>query len=388
MNLAADFCGFLRELSQSSGDILLHEPLMDRGEHQEAFKCLVSNFISSAGSYTSEFEKRLATTTSANYVFATNSGTSALHLSLLACQVSPEDLVITQPISFVATVNSIRYVGAYPIFLDVDPTTLSLSPEKLTDFLFNETERNKDGKLIHRSTGRTISACLVVHTFGNPARVDEIKKICAEANIALIEDATESLGSRLNNRQVGLFGNIGTLSFNGNKIITTGGGGAVITDDAELAQRVKHLGTTAKKQTSILSLEHDQVGYNYRLPSINASIGCAQLEKLHDIMKRKKMLYMNYTRYFEHHSVETITPLNGTISNHWLNTISFSSKPERDTFLEITNNKGIQTRPVWSLLSQLPMYADCPAYDLSFSEQIIERLVNLPSSPGLVPKEN
>ena len=320
----------------------------------------------------------MAAYTGAKYAIAVVNGTAALHIGLLLAGVQRDDEVITQALTFIATCNAISYCGAQPVFIDVDRKTLGLSAQALSEFLQNETHI-KDGVCINIKTGNKISAVVPMHTFGNPCDIAEIAKLCKKYNIALIEDAAESLGSYANGTHTGLFGDLGVLSFNGNKTITTGGGGMIITNNKELAKKAKHITTTAKLPHPYKFL-HDQVAYNYRMPNINAALGCAQLEKLTLILKNKKQLHDNYSAFFKTQNIEFVESQNNTKSNHWLNAIVLENKQQQESFLKHSNDSGIMTRPIWEIMPRLPMFENCLSDKLENTLWLADRVVNIPSS--------
>lgn len=379
---------FIRDLySEKTEFIPLHAPVFTGNERKYTEECIDSTFVSSAGMFVDEFEKLVAAYTGSAKAVACVNGTNALHLALLLSDVTPHSEVITQPLTFVATANAITYCGAHPVFLDVDADTLGLSPASLENWLQKHTTRKFDSTikkdvLINIHTGRKISACLPVHTYGLPCRIDELVEICGKYRLNVVEDAAESMGSFYRNRHTGTFGNIGVLSFNGNKILTTGGGGMLIFQNEELAKRAKHL-TTQAKISHPWEFDHDLTGYNYRLPNINAALGLAQLENLEKFVESKRRIALSYHEYFQSLGIRYSEELPFSKSNYWLNCIMLSDKNERDHFLEISNRNGVMTRPAWKLMNDLPMYKDCETDALINSRQISETLVNLPSSVRL-----
>ncbi|KFN51436.1 LegC family aminotransferase [Arenimonas composti] len=375
---AEDLLGHIRR-EYGDGEVALHRPVFVGDERRWLRECVESNFVSTAGSLVGEFERRLAAFTGAAHVVATVNGTSALHLALRVAGVERGDEVLTQALSFVATANAIAYTGAEPVFLDVDADSLGLSPVALAAWLHEHAERRDDGRAWNRRSGRRIAACVPMHTFGNPLRIAAVVAICAAHGIPVVEDAAEALGSRAGDRHAGTFGALGVLSFNGNKVITTGGGGAVLTDDAALAARARHLGTTARCAHPY-EFVHDEVGFNYRLPNLNAALGCAQMESLPMMLTIKAEVAARYRRFFRDRGVAFVEPLPDTSSNHWLNAIVLASAEDREPLLEATARAGVMTRPVWRLLSQLPMYAHCAHDGLAVSRELAPRLLNLPSS--------
>ena len=325
-----------------------------------------------------EFEAGIAEYTGAGFAIATVNGTSALHVALRLAGVGEGDEVITQALTFVGTVNAIRYCGGEPLFVDVEHSTLGMSPAALASYL-ESNATVEAGSCVDRKTGRRISACVPMHTFGHPARVDEIVEVCQRYNILVVEDAAEALGSFYQGRHAGTFGKLGILSFNGNKIITTGGGGMIITDDRDLALQAKHLTTTAKVSHQ-WDIVHDEVGYNYRMPNLNAALGVAQLKRLDGLLHEKRELAARYQAYFKESEVEFFEEPARAQSNYWLNAIILSSQDLRDQFLEQTNRAHIHTRPAWTPMHWLPMYKQCSRGMLDTTELLYKHLVNLPSS--------
>ena len=356
----------------------LHRPVFEGNEKRYTLDCIDSNFVSSAGEMILEFEQKVATYTGSKYAIATVNGTAALHTCIKLSGANSSTEVITQALTFVATGNAINYCGSSPIFLDVDIDSMGLSPKALKSFLSNHTIY-KDGKTINRQSGKHIIACIPMHTFGNVCRIEELLEICNEYNIQLIEDAAESLGSLSNNKHTGTFGVMGAISFNGNKIITTGGGGMIITDDENLAIKAKHITTTAKIAHPY-EYNHDQIGFNYRMPNLNAALGKAQVENLDYFIKEKRLVAKKYMNFFDEAGVGFVTERAGTVSNYWLNAILLSNSEERDSFIKSTNKAGVMTRPIWTLMTDLDMFKDCQHDDLSNSIWLQARVVNIPSS--------
>ena len=305
-------------------------------------------------------------------------GTAALHVAIELAGVKPGDEVISQALTFIATCNAISYAGAKPLFIDVDPDTMGLSPAALERFLEKNTEKRASGTF-NKTSGNRISACVPMHTFGFPCRIAEIAEICADWDIALIEDAAESLGSYAGSRHTGTFSSMATLSFNGNKVITTGGGGMIITDDSELAKRAKYITTTAKVPHPY-EFVHDETGYNYRMPNLNAALGCAQMERLDEFLTVKAQLADQWDAFFNDRDVDFVKAVNGNNANHWLNAIILDSRSDRDKFLKMTNDNNVMTRPIWTLMSKLPMFKDCQTDGLENSLWLEDRVVNIPSS--------
>ena len=359
--------------------IPLHRPVFNGNEKILLKECIDSNFVSSAGKMIIDFEHKIADYSGMKYAISTVNGTSALHIALLLGGVKRNTEVITQALTFVATGNAISYCGAKPIFLDVDIDTMGLSPTSLKKFLKENTEL-EDDKLINKNTGNVISACVPMHTFGNPCRIDEISKICKKFNINLIEDAAESLGSFYKGKHTGSFGLASCISFNGNKIITTGGGGMILTNNQEFADKAKHITTTAKVPHQFEYI-HDQVGYNYRMPNLNAALGIAQINQIDYFLNEKKRISEIYKDFFNDFSnVEFYLPIKNSDVNSWLNAIIFSDKKQKDDFLKVTNSKNIMTRPIWRLLSDLEMFKEAENDGLHNSKWLMERVVNIPSS--------
>ena len=358
--------------------IPLHRPVFEGNEKKYLIDCIDSNFVSSVGKRVNEFEDMICNFTGAKYAIATVNGTTALHIAIVLSDVSAEDEVITQPLTFVATCNAISYAGARPIFVDVDKDTLGMSPKSLKEFL--EKNAIKRGNFVYnKNTGNKISACIPMHTFGFPCRIKEISHICKDWDLPIIEDAAESLGSFVKDIHTGNFGDIGTLSFNGNKLITSGGGGMIITNDQSLAKKAKHITTTAKIPHDF-EFVHDMVGYNYRMPNINAALGCAQMECINEMIENKNKISLEWKNLFSNLNIKFVeTDAENKIIT-WLNTIILGSKKERDAFLQITNDHGVMTRPIWRLMPKLEMYKDCEAFNIHNSEWLEERVVNLPSS--------
>lgn len=362
--------------------IPLHEPKFIGREKEYLAATIDSTFVSSVGKFVDRFEEMMSDYTGASHAVATVNGTAALHAALLVAGVTAGDEVITQPLTFVATANAISYCGAQPVFLDVDRDTLGLSPTALRAFLEEHTEQSGNG-CRNKTTGKRISACVPMHTFGHPCRIEEIAELCREHNLFLIEDAAESLGSTRKEKQTGTFGVLGVYSFNGNKTITCGGGGAIVTNDKALAAHAKHLTTTAKKPHPYL-YEHDEVGFNYRMPNLNAALACAQLENLDRFLADKRELAELYRSFFSTQStIDFIAEPEGARANYWLNTILLKDRPTRDLFLTESNEAGIQTRPAWTLLNRLDIYGHCQTGELVNATWLAERIVNIPSSVRL-----
>lgn len=371
--------GAIRTLYTTDTFIPLHEPRFGPRDSEHVLAALESGFVSSVGRHVDDFEAALCDFTGARFAVATVNGTAALHVALLLGGVRADEEVITQSITFVATCNAIRYCGAHPVFVDIERATLGLSPESLAAFLNDHAEIRDDGLCWNRDTGRVIRACVPMHTCGHPARSDRIAQVCADWNLVLVEDAAESLGSFYQGRHTGRYGQVAVLSFNGNKIITTGGGGMILTDDEALAQRARHLTTTAKQPHPYRFL-HDEVGFNYRLPAINAALGCAQMEALPDYLTQKRELANGYARWIEGTDRVFVWEPAGAVSNYWLNAFLARNAEERDFILEYTNARGVMTRPLWTPMHELAPYRGCQRADLPNSAWVEARLVKIPSS--------
>ncbi|OOG37788.1 LegC family aminotransferase [Rhodanobacter sp. C05] len=360
------------------GPIPLHRPVFEGNEKRYLLDCIESNFVSSVGKKVVEFEQQLATFTGAKHAIATVNGTAALHVAMQLTGVDRDSEVITQALTFIATCNAIAYCGAHPVFVDVDRETMGLSPDALGAFLATKVVR-RDGNAFNMATGRRIAACVPMHTFGHPCRIQEIVALCDEYGIPVIEDAAESLGSYRDGRHTGTFGKLATLSFNGNKVITTGAGGMILTDDSELAKRAKHITTTAKVPHPY-EFVHDETGYNYRLPNLNAALGCAQMERLPEFLEIKAAVAARYAAFFAGQGMHFVHSPVGAISNYWLNALVLDSLAEREAFLEYSNSRGVMVRPIWRLMTRLPMFSDCEHDGLENSRWLEDRVVNIPSS--------
>jgi perosamine synthetase len=364
--------------------VALHEPCLTGNEALYVKDCIDTGWVSSAGSYVDQFEQKLSDYVGA-YAVVTVNGTAALHLSLLLAGIEPGDEVLTPTLTFVATANAVSYCKAIPHFVEAEVDTFGVCPDRLRQHLEAISEK-KSGTLINKKTGRPIKALIVAHIFGLPARLEELQNICTEFGLILIEDAAESLGSFYKGQHTGSFGLMGTLSFNGNKIITTGGGGAVLTRDKKLAEQVKHLSTTARVPDPF-SHRHDRVGYNYRLPNINAAMGCAQMEKIDLYLAQKKALAEIYKNLLSGFSdVVLVQEPSHTKINNWLNTIKLPDTQIRNALLTALNEQGILCRGIWQPMHELPMYTDCPQMDCSEASRLASCSLNLPSSPQLLEK--
>lgn len=368
----------MREQYRSNDFIPLHAPVFAGHEQDYVLETLKSTFVSSVGAFVDKFESDVARYTGSQAAVCTVNGTAALHMALKLAGVQPGELVITQPLTFVATCNAIAYCGAHPVFVDVERQTLGMSAVALEAWLEENAMVDSDRLCRSKQGNKLIRACVPMHTFGIPADLDGLLDVCSRWGIALVEDAAESLGSMYKGRHTGTFGLVGTLSFNGNKIITTGGGGMILTH-SDLGARAKHLTTTAKIPHPY-EYVHDEIGYNYRLPNINAALGCAQLEQLEAFIVKKRELASRYADYFSTTAVEFIKEPSYCRANYWLNAVICPSREDRDILLSETNSKGVMTRPIWTLMSNLQLYKNCLKGPLDNAEWLESRVVNLPSS--------
>jgi perosamine synthetase len=369
-----------------AGPVALHEPSFNGNEWLYLKECLDSTFVSSVGNFVDRFEVELATFTGASHAIAVVNGTAALHIALKIAGVKADDEVLIPALTFVATANAITFCGATPHFVDSEPRTLGVHAAKLRDHLASQTEQ-RSGQCVNVATGRVIRAIVPMHAFGHPVDLDGLMAVAHDFNLVLVEDAAESLGSYYHGQHTGTFGLMGTLSFNGNKTITTGGGGAILTNDAELARYAKHLTTTAKLP-HVWEYRHDEIGYNYRLPNLNAALGCAQLEQLPVMLASKRELFQRYQAAFAPiPGVELMAEPAQCQSNYWLQTLLLDAKEssQRDPILKATNDAGFMTRPAWILMHELTPFKDCPRMDLKCAHSLSQRLINIPSSSGLVP---
>jgi perosamine synthetase len=365
--------------------VALHEPNFDGNELVYLGQCIDSTYVSSVGKFVDQFELELARYTGAKYAISIVNGTAALHIALKLAGVQAGDEVLVPALTFVATANAVSYCDAIPHFVDSDERTLGIDGTKLREYLSVHT-RQKSGMCLNKETGRIIRAMTPMHTFGHPSDMEILLSISQEFNIKLVEDAAESLGSFFKGKHTGTFGILGTISFNGNKTITTGGGGAILTNDESLARRAKHITTTAKVSHR-WEFRHDEIGFNYRMPNLNAALGCAQLEKLETKLDAKRDLYSLYREAFIGiEGVELFSEVEGSKSNYWLQTLILDEEQSsyRDVILEATNAVGLMTRPVWTLINQLTPYESCPSTDLSTAISLSRRIINIPSSPSLV----
>jgi perosamine synthetase len=373
-----ELVAFVRQMYGAEGAIPLHAPVFRGNEKRYLADCIDTTYVSSVGAYVDRFETMMCEITGAAHAVATVNGTAALHMALIVAGVREGDEVITQPLSFVATCNALAYHHAHPVFVDVDADSLSLSPDAVSEFLEDSCVL-REGECRNRRTGRRVSGVVLMHTFGLPGRAAELAQICERWGLALIEDAAESLGSWVGDRHTGTIGPIGTFSFNGNKTVTSGGGGCLVMRNAQTARLAKHLTTTAKLPHR-WDFDHDQVGYNYRMPNLNAALACAQLEQLAGFLANKRETAARYARQCAELGIAFVQERPGTTSNYWLNAILTADAQERDAFLAYSNSQGVMTRPVWKLMTELPAFAQAERGPLDTAESLAARVVNLPSS--------
>ncbi|WP_313304638.1 LegC family aminotransferase [Empedobacter sp.] len=369
---------FVREHFNSDKFIPLHEPRFRGNEKKYLAETIDSTFVSSVGAFVDQFENMMQDITGSAKSVAVVNGTASLQVALRLAGVKKDDEVITQALTFIATANAIVYNNAVPVFVDVDLDTMGLSPKALEDFLDEFGEIREDG-CYNKSTGRRIAACLPMHTFGFPVHLDELIAVCNKWQIPLVEDAAESLGSFYKGKHTGTIGLISGFSFNGNKVVTSGGGGAIITNDVELGTKAKYLTTTAKRPHPY-EFFHDELGYNYRMPNLNAALACAQLESLNGFLEDKRILANKYAAFFKESGIKFRQETADTKANYWLMCVELNNKAEREEFLKNTNELGVMTRPIWNLMYRLPMYAHCQRDAQTNAEFLEERIVNIPSS--------
>jgi len=375
---------FIKDEFQSENKFIpLHEPFFTGKEREFILDAIDSTFVSSVGEYVNRFERMMAELAGTKHAVAMVNGTSALHMALVLAGVSAEDEVLTQALTFIATANAISYLSAKPVFIDVDKDTMGMSPEKLKKFLETFGETRSDGFTYNISSGKRIKACVPMHTFGFPCRIDELVTICEKWNILLVEDAAESIGSYYKGKHTGSFGFMGTFSFNGNKTITCGGGGAIVTNNEQIAKLAKHL-TTQAKVPHAWEFVHDEIGYNYRMPNLNAAMACAQIEQLNYILEKKRQLSGKYRAFFKKLDIPFVDEIENVKANFWLNCILLKDRNERDEFLKMTNEAKVMTRPAWQLMFRLPMFSNCQKDAQENALYLEERMVNIPSSvkPG------
>lgn len=372
---------FIRDKFKANGTIPLHAPFFSGNEKKYVMDTIDSSFVSSVGAYVDLAEKIMADICQTKKAVAVVNGTSGLQIALQLAGVKRGEEVITQALTFIATANSIHYTGAEPVFLDVDYDTMGLSPNAVKAFL-EEFAEIRDTGTFNKKTGRRIAACVPMHTFGFPVHLDELLTLCNHWNIPIVEDAAESLGSLYKGKHTGSFGSLGVFSFNGNKIVTCGGGGIIVTQDEDLGSLGKHLTTTAKVPHSY-EYVHDTIGYNFRMPNLNAALLCAQLEQLDFFLEKKRQLAFDYANFFKPQGIKFRTELENTKANYWLMCVELENMFERDAFLKMTNESNIMTRPIWQLMYRLPMYQHCFRDDQINAEYLEKRIINLPSSVRL-----
>ena len=369
---------FIRDLYGKKEDFIpLHAPTFAGNEKKYLEECIDTTFVSSVGKFVDLFEQKIAEYTAAKQAVVCVNGTNALHIALKISGVEKGDEVITQPLTFIATTNAIVYAGAVPVFVDVDKDTMGLSPKSLEQFLQANAELRAN-ECFHKQTNRRIKACMPMHTFGHACRIEEIIAICERYHIQVVEDAAEAMGSYYKGKHLGTFAKIGAISFNGNKTITTGGGGVILTNDETIGKHAKHL-TTQAKLPHAWEFVHDEIGYNYRMPNINAALGVAQLEQLDHFLANKRTTAEAYKNYFQKQGIAFFAERAEERCNYWLNAIILKNKEERDAFLTESNAKAVMTRPIWQLMNRLPMFKDSPKTDLSNAEWLEARVVNIPS---------
>ena len=373
-----DIIGYVRDLYSTTDFIPLHVPRFNGKEKEYLEHCIDSTFVSSVGKFVDQFEAQIAQISNTKKAVAVVNGTAGIQVALRLSGVKSGDEVLTQALTFVATANAIIYNNAHPVFIDVDKDTMGLSPKAVSEFLDENGELRADG-CYNKTTGRKISACLPMHTFGFPVHLDELILVCEKWNIAVVEDAAESLGSEYKGRPTGSFGELGVFSFNGNKIVTSGGGGAIVSNNVKLAEKGKYLTTTAK-QPHPYEYFHDELGYNYRMPNINAALACAQLEQLDRFLTEKREIAKLYASFFETKGIQFRTELPETKANYWLMCVELENKNERDAFLKYTNSNNVMTRPIWQLMFRLPMFEHYQRDSQKNAIFLEERIVNIPSS--------
>ena len=378
MSKYSDLIEFIKKQYPNKNTIPLHEPSFNGNEKEYVLDTINSTFVSSVGAYVDKFEIMIANLSNTQKAVATVNGTSALQVALRLAGVSQGDEVLTQALTFIATINAIIYNGASPVFLDVDLDTMGLSPKSVRLFL-EEFGEIRDGICFNKKTNKKITACLPMHTFGFPVHLDELITVCEKWNIPVVEDAAESIGSDYKGKPTGSFGKLGVFSFNGNKIVTSGGGGAIVTNDLDLAVKAKHLTTTAKVPHPY-EYSHDEIGYNYRMPNLNAALACAQLEQLDTFIQKKRDLAHEYHIYFESKGIQFRTELPNTKANYWLMCLELENKKERDSFLKETNELSVMTRPIWQLIFNSPSYQYFQRDDQINALYLEQRIVNIPSS--------
>lgn len=376
------FNQFVRDIYHTDQFIPLHEPRFLGNEKKYVLDTIESTFVSSVGAFVTDFENKVQNFTGCTSAIATANGTAALHVALLMAGVKREDIVITQALTFVATCNALSYIGAEPLFIDVSLKTMGLCPKAVEQYLDEYAFINDQGECCHKASDKRISAVVPMHTFGHPVELDELVAVCKKWNITLVEDAAESLGSYYKEQHTGTFGTISALSFNGNKVITTGGGGMVMCQDEALGIRTKHITTTAKIPHPY-EFYHDENGFNYRMPNLNAALGCAQMENLPNFLDKKRVLAKQYAEFFKGSDATFVLEPEHCRSNYWLNAIVCADKTQRVAVLQGTNAAKVMTRPIWTLMTKLPMYVNALQDHLTNSNWLEERVVNIPSSVPL-----
>ena len=373
---------FIRDLYGTSDFVPLAVPKFIGNEKKYLNECIDTTFVSSVGKFVDRFEEDMARYTGVKRAVVCVSGTNALHMALMLAGVERDDEVLTQALTFIATCNAVSYIGAHQVFLDVDRSTMGLSPDAVKEWLAKNAEI-RNGQCYNKRTGRRVKACVPMHTFGHPVRLDELVTVCEEYHIEIVEDAAESIGSLYKGKHTGTFGKIGALSFNGNKTITTGGGGMLLFNDEELGAYAKHL-TTQAKVPHRWEFRHDHIGYNYRMPNINAALGCAQLEHIEEYVADKRATAAVYRDYFSRmDGIEFFVEPENTRSNYWLNAVLLPNREEQQAFLQYTNDNGVMTRPIWELMNRLPMFEHCETDHLTNTQMFADRVVNIPSSVRL-----
>lgn len=389
---------FIHDLYNGADFVPLSVPVFKGNEKKYLEECIDTTFVSSVGKFVDRFESEMAAYTGAKRAVVCVSGTNALHMSLMLVGVKRDDEVLTQALTFIATCNALSYIGAYPVFLDVDRSTMGLSPDAMKEWLQNNAEVRKNTRIgeldrshdfayeedeyacYNKNTGRRIKACVPMHTFGHPVRIEEIAALCKEWHIELVEDAAESIGSLYKGKHTGTFGKIGAISFNGNKTITTGGGGMMLFNDEELGAFAKHI-TTQAKIPHRWEFRHDHIGYNYRMPNINAALGCAQLENIEEFITSKREIAKAYEDFFKDiPEIQFFKEPKDTRSNYWLNVVILKDHNSQLSFLQVTNDSGVMTRPIWELMNRLPMFEHCQHDILENTIYFADRVVNIPSS--------
>jgi aminotransferase in exopolysaccharide biosynthesis len=390
--------GFIKELYGNQEFVPLAVPKFIGNEKKYLNECIDTTFVSSVGKFVDRFEEEMSAYTGAKRAVVCVSGTNALHMSLMLVGVKRDDEVLTQALTFIATCNALSYIGAHPVFIDVDKTTMGLSPDAMREWLQKNAEVRKNARIneldkshdfvfnedeyacYNKNTGRRIKACVPMHTFGHPVRIEEIAALCKEWHIELVEDAAESIGSKYKGQHTGTFGKVGAISFNGNKTITTGGGGMMLFNDEEMGDYAKHI-TTQAKIPHRWEFRHDHIGYNYRMPNINAALGCAQLENLDAYVADKRATAVAYAEYFKNvDGIGFFTETENSFSNYWLNVVILPDHDKQLEFLQETNDNGVMTRPIWELMNRLPMFENCENDGLENTIFFADRVVNIPSS--------